>query len=88
MHQRLNAIPRWLGFTGKLGADQIVQRSTWGGVPDSEMSMAAVHRINCQPLNASTTTYVNRLDPASDSAQTNCEWKDAPGKFGEVTYGD
>lgn len=76
---------RWNGFTGKRGSDQIAQASTWAGVPDNEMTLASLHRINCIPKNGSTMTYVNKLDPASDPQQSpdSCQWNDPPGGYGE-----
>lgn len=85
MDQRLKACRDWSGFTGKKTRDQIVAQQTWGGVPDNEMTLAAMHRINIVPANGSTMTYVNKLDPASDPQQSpdSCQWNDPPGKWGE-----
>lgn len=79
---------RWAGFTGKRCRDQIVHQSTWGGVPDSEMTAASFHRISCVPKGSTTVTYVNKLDPNSDGTVDGCYWADPPGGYGEVNSRD
>ncbi len=50
---------------GKYRPGQIARMSTWGVVPDEEMTMASLTRISAVPDGASTVTYMNVLDPGN-----------------------
>ena len=56
-------VSAWYPMTQKLRPEQIAQRSTWGRVPDVDMSKAAAHIVRVIPSNASTTTEMFELDP-------------------------
>lgn len=66
---------------GKLGAGQIANQQTWGRVADDQMSAAAMHAIRIVPMNGTTVTYVNPLDPSGDGSN---EWLDPPCAWDKV----
>jgi hypothetical protein len=83
--QILNDWIRFPGFAQKLLPEQIAQRSTWGRVPDQQMTNAAMHVISVVPVKSTTITLVNELDPglygetADDGAGA---WFDPPAAYG------
>jgi hypothetical protein len=64
----------WDPQTSNLNSNQIARQSTWGIVPDQEMTVASMHTVECVPTNKSTITRVNPLDPAS----TGYNWHRIP----------
>lgn len=73
------------GGAQKLRPDQIAQRSTWGRVPNTEMTSAAMHSITVIPARSTTITMVNELDPAlyGESAdESSTLWFDPPAGYG------
>lgn len=84
---RLSGNP-WAGSVGKRHSGQIATQSTWGKVPDSEMTAASFHTIRCVPKGYSTVTYMNKLDPNSNGSIDGCYWNDPPGGYGEVNERD
>jgi hypothetical protein len=75
----------WPGQVGRFRPTQIVQQSTWDGIKEQKVkTTAALHSINVQPSNSSTTTFVNPLDPGDSEDPTNDEWKNPPGSWGTL----
>jgi len=70
----------------KLRDSQIANRSTWGVVPDRDMTKAAQHIVRVIPGNAYTLCYVNELDPgiSEESVGEGRGWQVAPRGYGNV----
>jgi hypothetical protein len=71
----------------KLRIEQVATRKTWARIPDTDMTKAALHIVHTIPNNASTTTYVNQLDPGlfgESAGDDNRTWLDPPNSYGIV----
>ena len=80
-----NAAP-WYGKVEKLRPEQIAQRSTWGRVPDVDMSKAAAHVIRVRPEHNSTVTEMFELDPgiSGETVGEGRGWSAVPAGSGSV----
>ena len=80
--QRILEAPSMGSAVGKLSDFQVANQATWGGVPDAEMSVAAMHIVHTVPSNRSTCTYVNALDPAQQPDSRG--WKNGAKSWDKV----
>lgn len=72
------------GQVGTLRADQIAWRGTWSQIPDHFPMEAQMHSIRIVPVNGSTVTMVNPLDPGTvDDDGQPCHFE-RPGGFGAL----
>lgn len=53
------------GQVGKLRAEQLAERGTWARIPDYSPMEGLIHSIHVVPVNGSTVTELNPLDPAT-----------------------
>jgi hypothetical protein len=53
------------GHWGKLSADQLAWRGTWAQIPDQFPMETPMWHAHMVPLNGSTMTLVNPLDPGT-----------------------
>lgn len=76
----------WFGKVEKLRPEQIATRSTWGRVPDVDMSKAAAHIIRVRPEGNSTVTEMFELDPGitSETVGEGRGWSVVPAGNGSV----
>ena len=61
----------------KFRPEQIAHISTWDGIEDANKGVAAMSRITVVPDGYSTITYVNPLDPGSETDS----WRAVPHSF-------
>ena len=73
---------------GKLTPNQVVQRASWFGMPDVEALLPGMHAIHVIPVNNTTLTVVNPMDPGTELDSAS-EWSPGyvvpPGNYGYVT---
>lgn len=77
-----------IGGVQKLRPEQIATRSTWGRVPDVDMTKAAMRVVHVVPAGATTITAVNELDPGTLGESVGDDsrlWFDRPASYGYVT---
>jgi hypothetical protein len=71
----------------KLRIEQVATRKTWGRVPDTDMSKAALHVVHVIPAGSTTITMMNQLDPGlygETVGEDSRPWFDAPSTYGYV----
>jgi len=72
------------GLMGKLRDDQLQARGTWASIPDQYPMESHMHSIHIVPLNGSTITLVNPLDPGTvDDDRMPCHLE-RPGGYGAL----
>ena len=72
------------GMMGKLSPDQLQARGTWASIPDQYPMETPMHSVHIVPLNGSTITMVNPLDPGTvDDADMPCHLE-RPGSYGSL----
>jgi len=76
------------GGVGRFRDVQTTRRLEWGGVPDDQVLLAALHRVTVTPAGSTTITYVNPLDLGTviSTADGNVEprWLAIPGHNGKL----
>lgn len=70
---------------GRFTFGQLATRKTWAGIPDYELIMASLHRVDVKPIGSTTICELNPLDPGtvySEGGVTSPGWLNRPGHNG------
>ena len=72
------------GQSGKHSADQLAWRGTWSQIPDQFPMEAHIWSIHIVPVNGSTVTMVNPLDPGTVNDNGMPCHLERPGGYGSL----